>query len=259
MEMQQTLKAGSTMLDQHMMLLFGIMIVMGILGGIANYFLQDRDVAAQKRSATRHAVLGVVAAFTVPLFLNMISSNLMDAGRVRPVDIFVFAGFVLIYVVVSRRFFENAANRLLQQVDQVRGEVKSLQEANAQTAQRAAELELQQEAVVAAAVAAQAANGGAAAPGAEPAKTALSYNDVELLRVIADGQVVYGNLSGLSSRTSLQREQITGRLAVLKSARLIETRMNDKNVLHWIITPRGKQLLDEVMNGQQEERREVAL
>jgi hypothetical protein len=57
----------------------------------------------------------------------------------------------------------------------------------------------------------------------------------------------------------LQREQITGRLAVLKSARLIETRMNDKNVLHWIITPRGKQLLDEVMNGQQEERREVAL
>lgn len=251
--MQQTLKASSAMFDQHMLLLFGIMVVMGVLGGIANYFLQDRDLPGLKRSATRHAVLGVVAAFTVPLFLNMISSNLMDAGRVRPVDVFVFAGFVLIYVVVSRRFFENAANRLLQQVDQMRGEVKALQEANAQTAQRAAELEMQHEA----AAAAQAANG--AAPAAEPAKTALSYSDVELMRVIADGQVVYGNLSGLSSRTSLQREQIMGRLAVLKSARLIETRMNDKNVLHWIITAKGKQLLDEVMNGQQEERREATM
>jgi len=64
----------------------------------------------------KYAVLGIVAALTVPLFLNMISSDLLAAAKSRPIDLFTFAGFCLLFVLFSRRFVESAAAKLLQQL-----------------------------------------------------------------------------------------------------------------------------------------------
>ena len=124
--MQVTGMVGS--LDGYMLMVLGIMIFAGILGGIANYFLSDRQGELSSRDGVKYAVLGVIAALTVPLFLNMLSSNLLEAARTRPVDFFVFAGFCLIYVVASRRLFENAANKLLSQIDQVKRDVNHLKQ-----------------------------------------------------------------------------------------------------------------------------------
>ena len=124
--MQVTGMVGS--LDGYMLMVLGIMIFAGIPGGIANYFLSDRQGELSSRDGVKYAVLSVIAALTVPLFLNMLSSNLLEAARTRPVDFFVFAGFCLIYVVASRRLFENAANKLLSQIDQVKRDVNHLQQ-----------------------------------------------------------------------------------------------------------------------------------
>lgn len=122
MELQGTLQVSemTALIDNYMLLVLGIMIAAGMLGGIANYFLVERSGVFSWRELFKYAVLGVVAALMVPLFLNMISSNLLEVARTRPINLFVFAGFCLIAVIFSRRFLENLSSKLIQQVSSIR-------------------------------------------------------------------------------------------------------------------------------------------
>lgn len=223
-------------LDGHLLIILAILVVTGVLGGVANYFLRDRQIEPDPKDLARYPVLGLVAALTVPLFLNMISSNLLEGARTRPVDLFVLAGFSLIYVVSSRRLFENVANKLLSQLDQVKGDLKQLQERKAEPSAPEASESVVRELPK------------------EPPREALSYNDVELLRAVSEECFVYGNLAGLADKTGLARDLISQRLVVLKNLGIIETRINDKNVLHWFVSAKGKQMLGDILSGQEEKK-----
>lgn len=218
--------------DTHMLLILVIMLVAGALGGVANYFLADRPPDSGRRDLSKYVVLGVIAALTVPLFLNMMSSTLLEGARTKPVDFFVFAGFCLLYVIAARRLMENVAQRLGGQLDLVRREVGQLKRQQA-------------EAVVSAE--------RAEAP-AEMPREVLSYNDVEILRALAEESFVYGNLAAICERTGLARDFVSQRLTVMKSIGVIETRINDKNVLHWGVSARGKAVLGEILTGQDEKK-----
>ena len=225
-------------LDGHMLLIFAIMVLAGILGGAANYFLAERQGEQGSKDWIKYPVFGMVAALTVPLFLNMISSTLLEGARTKPVDFYVFAGFCLIYVVASRRLFENIAQRLLGQMEQVRRDVGQLKQKR-------------DEAPLVMPVKAESEPVRAAEP--DP-REVLSYNDVEILRALAEERFVYGNLAGVCERTGLPRDFVSQRLTVMKSLGVIETRINDKNVLHWFVSTRGKAVLDELVGAQGEKR-----
>jgi hypothetical protein len=224
--------------DGHMFIIFAIMVVAGILGGVANFFLSDRHGEMGRREWIKYPILGVVAALTVPLFLNMISSTLLEGARTKPVDFYVFAGFCLLYVVASRRLFENVAIKLLSQIDQVKKEMSHLKQKQQQEA--AVPREDKAEPVK-------------AEPKPEP-RESLSYNDVEILRALSEESFVYGNLAALCDRTGLAREFVSQRLTVMKNLGVIETRINEKNVLHWFVSPRGKQVLGDILAGQDDKR-----
>ena len=242
-ELQKSLQVTSLSgsLDSYMLIILLIMIAAGVLGGVANYFLRDRQQESSPQDWAKYSILGVIAALTVPLFLNMISSNLLEAARTRPVDFFVFAGFCLIYVVASRRVFENAANKLLGQVDQMKREMVQIKQQRQEVALSA----LREEPAVAA---------DTPLPAVKPEviKESLSYNDIEILRALSEDSYVYGNLGGLTDKTGLARDLVSSRLTVLKSLGLIETRINDKNVLHWFVSPKGKQMLGDILSGQED-------
>ena len=228
--LQVSVMPGS--LDSHMLIVLLIMVAAGLLGGVANCYLSDRQGDAGRREWGKYLTLGVIVALTVPLFLNMISSNLLEAPRTRPVDFFVFAGFCLIYVVASRRLVENMANRLLGQMEQMKrelGQIKERQPENPPPAVREEPAE--------------------AAGKPETPKESLSYNDIEILRALAKDNYVYGNLAGITDETGLTREVVSNRLTVLKNLGIIETRISEKNVLHWCVSPRGKQALGEILAG----------
>ena len=228
MDLQTSLQVGQPagLSDPHLLVILAIIVATGILGGLANSFLADRPAGAPLERH-KHALLGVVAALTVPLFLNMISSNLLESARTKTLDLFVFSGFSVIYVVATRRLVENVTQRLLTQLEQVRGDVGELRERAGRGAENAA-------------------------GGAENDAGNLSYQDVEILRAICAENFVYGNLAGLTEKTGLTREQVSARLAALKAQGLIEARINDKSVLHWYVSSRGKQLLDEILGNQDE-------
>ena len=242
-ELQKSLEVTSLSgsLDSYMLIVLLIMIVAGVLGGVANYFLSDRQNEANPRDWAKYPILGVIAALTVPLFLNMISSNLLEAARTRPVDFFVFAGFCLIYVVASRRVFENVANKLLNQMDQMKREMVQIKQ---QRPEAPARLFRDEPAAVV----------DMPLPAVKPEviKESLSYNDIEILRALSEDSYVYGNLVGLTDKTGLARELVSSRLTVLKSLGIIETRINDKNVLHWFVSPKGKQTLGDILSGQED-------
>ncbi|PKO87222.1 MAG: hypothetical protein CVU18_11475 [Betaproteobacteria bacterium HGW-Betaproteobacteria-12] len=227
-------------IDTHMLLILAIMLAAGILGGAANYFLADRQSEAGRKDWLKYPLLGVVAALTVPLFLNMMSSTLLEGARTKPVDFFAFAGFCLIYVVASRRLMENVAQRLLGQLDQVKREVVQLKQQK-------------REESAAALAAARIEPAAPAVTEAEP-REVLSYNDVEILRALAEESFVYGNLAAICERTGLARDFVSHRLTVMKTMGVIETRINDKNVLHWGVSSRGKAVLGDILSGQEEKK-----
>jgi hypothetical protein len=245
-ELQKSLQvtALSSSLDSYMLMVLLIMVAAGVLGGVANYFLSDRQDDTGRRDWGKFLILGVIAALTVPLFLNMISSNLLEAARTRPVDFFVFAGFCLIYVVASRRVFENVANKLMGQMDQMRREMGQIKQQRQEAPVSVAVPSREEPTVVV-----------AEAPVAikpEVVRESLSYNDIEILRALAEDSYVYGNLVGLTDKTGLARDLVSTRLTVLKNLGIIETRINDKNVLHWYVSPKGKQMLGDILSGQED-------
>src|SRR5574343_1097267 len=216
--LQMTLPHGA--LDGHMLLILGVMVLTGILGGTANYLLTDRIDLSGQRGWVRYAVFGIVAALTVPLFLNMIASTLLEGARTKPIDLFVFAGFCLLYVVASRRLFDNIAQRLLGQMEHVRRDVLHLKTAQAEHGAAIAALPTRAEAEVAAVPELP------KAPEPDP-REVLSYNDVEILRALQAERFVYGNLAALCERTGLPRDLVSQRLTVLKTLGVIETRINE--------------------------------
>ena len=240
-------------IDIHLIILLGIMVATGLLGGIANFFLNERDTNSPWLTAGKYMVLGIVAALTVPLFLNMMSSHLLEATRLKSSELFVFAGFCLLYVVVSRRFFENIAAHLTRQVEQVRREVKHLQFSSDRGAAPATPMS------AARMPEPEAAPEPAPASIVELPRNSVSYGDIELMRVVSEGNAIYGANTGLATKTTLPKEQVATRLAALKGMGLIESKIDERNVVRWHLTPKGKSLLDGIAAAASlEERRDAS-
>jgi uncharacterized membrane protein YeaQ/YmgE (transglycosylase-associated protein family) len=129
----------ATISDTYTWLPVIIMIVAGILGGTINNFLaSDAGSDGNKLNVWRSVVIGIGAALLVPLFLNMISSNLMSdvvGSKEKPGDFgkaLVFLGFCLVAAISSRAFIQTISDRLLNEVKKTATEAK-LEAQDAQT------------------------------------------------------------------------------------------------------------------------------
>ena len=57
-----------------LILVLGIMVTSGILAGLTNYFFSENQKTQGLQAILGRCLLGIVAALTVPLFLNIISA-----------------------------------------------------------------------------------------------------------------------------------------------------------------------------------------
>lgn len=211
----ENVATNTTLFDNYMLTILSIMMAMGLLAGIANFFLSGAEDKTSVRKLVKFVVLGIVVALTVPLFLNMASSNLIEFGRTRPNALFVFAGFCLIYVLLSRFIFESVAHKLMR--------LRQKQpEGPAVSTPRSPE---------------------------DFFRAGLSGTDLEIMRAVSQGGSVYENLSGLASEIIPSKEFVNDRLVLLRQLGLLELRANEKNILHMCLSSAGSQLLSEVSNG----------
>ena len=106
------------MTTYNVVLLLAAMIAAGVLGGMADHFLQPRD-HREESSRSRSFVLGLVASFLVPLYLATVSSDLISRitsiryGSGIPFAFLVFVGFCLLASLFSRPLAELVSLRLV--------------------------------------------------------------------------------------------------------------------------------------------------
>lgn len=104
----------------------GVMIFSGFLGGLVNYFVSRKE-DPQGSSFLKSVILGVAASFLVPLFLNMISSSLLESirtGGAAISNIAVFLGFCLVAAISSTAFIKTLSDRILQEAKEAKKEAR---------------------------------------------------------------------------------------------------------------------------------------
>lgn len=112
---------GTLKPDPHSLMLIIVMITGGLLGGGVNYFLSKAD-DPENTTVTKSLFVGVGASLLVPLFLNMLSSDLLDSSKAFPYRALVFLGFCLIAAITSKAFITTLADKVLKEARQAKQE-----------------------------------------------------------------------------------------------------------------------------------------
>ncbi|WDV44875.1 hypothetical protein PV797_15305 [Clostridiaceae bacterium M8S5] len=113
----------------HTLCIITIMIISGVLGGVVNNYMQnstDDNIESKKDKLFKSIIIGIAATFLVPLFLNMISSDLIDASQTDKNKLFVFLGFCTIASIASSSFINSMTSSFLKQVDEVKSQVNHI-------------------------------------------------------------------------------------------------------------------------------------
>ena len=103
-----------------------IILLAGLLGGLTNFFmLYDGKLTSRENWIKFFAALflSISASITVPLFLQILSNNLLDDMKFK--NLLIFAGFCVIAGFFSKRFLEDLytkLNNLNKKVDAVEKE-----------------------------------------------------------------------------------------------------------------------------------------
>lgn len=217
--------------------LFLVMLLSGVVGGIINHFLtQEANIDNKKKIFMgRDIWVGIGASFSVPLFLNMISSNLIDSIKTEPLKIFIFLGFCLIAAISSRAFINTLSNRLLKDVEAARKEAKIAGD-NAKVVEDKIDIVLEKE--------------------TEPEEESVAFagvtaditdEEIKILKTFVSGRFTIRSLSGIANESGIPKDQVNKLLDDLLAKSFVMQRDNDKGP-RWFITAEGRRSLRKVSN-----------
>src|SRR6266702_903718 len=108
-------------MDEYILVLIAVMLIAGIFGGVINYYF-NRKNDPDDITPTKCIIIGTGASFLMPLFLNMISSDLLSKGKDNPdpLKILIFFGFCLIAAISSTAFIRTISDRVLREAKEAR-------------------------------------------------------------------------------------------------------------------------------------------
>lgn len=111
-------------MEAYLWILLLITLFTGLFGGLINVLglpkkkaISSGSPSIENSSANKEVwhtlLIAIGASFVVPLFLQTISSNLIDQCKEDPKYYFTYAGFCIIAALFSRRFLSTVADRVL--------------------------------------------------------------------------------------------------------------------------------------------------
>lgn len=102
-----------------------VMLIAGVFGGLINFYLlnqNNKDTTAMLRCV----VVGVGAAFLVPVALDLVGSSIVSQSQNDPGQLLIYTGLCLIAAIASRMVVTNKLDRTLLAADAAKDEVESL-------------------------------------------------------------------------------------------------------------------------------------
>jgi hypothetical protein len=213
----------------YMILLIDIMVVSGALGGMVSALLSWRDDQSFLGLIIKHTLTGIVMAMTVPLILNMFSSDLLDAGQAKPLRLFILGGLcifvALFFTVVLERIYGNRLKRDVQYHQPVR------QSQVSQSAERSIRKE-------------ESVDTATPVPGEKKAKT--SDDQLKILEALAGAEGAKRTLADLLRYVRMPQKDFDETLSLLMAKGSVAQELSGAKKLQLVLTARGRQHLDKM-------------
>ncbi|OUM04082.1 YEATS-associated helix-containing protein [Variovorax sp. JS1663] len=239
-----------------------VLLVFGILGGVVNAIITD-PAQETRLPWWQHTLVGIAASFMVPLFLNMISGEIINdiIDKDEKSKLFVLAGFCLVAAISSRAFIRTISDRLLQEVRTVKKEVEVASAKADDAAAKADDAvtkadDAQVQATTAAAEATEAQQ--AVAPlvegevleepkpgllddGFESIKP-MPDDERAVMKVMQGSRFVLRSLTGIAKEAGLDPTRAKEALTALVAKELIGQSLNKNQSPRWYLTTNGRLL-----------------
>jgi len=205
----------------YMILIVGVMIISGALGGIVSALLSARDDRLFLRLIIKHTLIGMVTALTVPLLLNLLSSDLLESGQVRPLKLFTLSGLCIIFAVFSARFLERIFGSRLKDEGKYGQEVHKNSDQPDRTEENAVK----------------------AIHVSSPDKARTTENQSKILQALAGAEDAKLTLADLMRNTEISQKDFDETLSLLMAKGAVAQVLSGGNKLQLVLTARGKQQL----------------
>ncbi len=216
-------------------LIAAVMLIAGALGGLAAFFISD-PLNGKKLAWWQQMIVGIVAAFIVPLLLNMISADLID--KIRGVNgqnpdfskLFVLAGFCLVAAVSQRAFIQSISEKLLQTVRETKeqvAEVKGVMDSQIEdegTDEMSDSLQMNK----------------------FPTIADLNDDERSVLRVMANSPYSMRSRTGISKDIGLEKAKVNDAIVSLMNKKLVAQGQSTSGKPRWYPTSLGRKLAPKV-------------
>lgn len=195
---------------ENILILILILLGSGIFGGIVSYFRIDYDKTFEIKAMLKPVLVGTGASLLVPLFLNMISSNLLENSKTNYYAYFIILGFGLIASIFSGDFISALGKKILNEIKNVKKEVEDAKtEDEIITPKVSFKTNFQ-----------------------------ISQDEISILNAFKNTHYTYRSITGLANQIGLEKETVKGLLSKLVGNDLIEVVQRSKGP-RWKMTSPG--------------------
>ncbi|WP_024459653.1 YEATS-associated helix-containing protein [Marinimicrobium sp. LS-A18] len=217
----------------HIFILAAVMSIAGVFGGLINYYqlTQERDDEA---ALPRCIVLGIGAAFLVPVILFFVQSDLITQIQEDPSRLLIYTGFCLIVAIGSRLVLTSTPKRILREAQVARNQVEAMQHELRVMQEELLPLldtETEQDTEIDD-------NAGPLNPNEE-----LDIAASKVLKTLGVGRHIYRSMAGLCREAGADETTIQKSLNVLVN-RQLAGKLNTRKGVRWYLTEKGRRALD---------------
>ncbi len=220
----------------HIFILATVMLLAGIFGGLVNYYMYGEN-DPDATSLPRCLVVGIGAAFLVPVILDLVNSELILETQGDPSRLLIFTGFCLISAISSRFFITNMSDRILdaarhakEQSDNVHHDLRVIKNELLPLIDTETEQDLE--------------------PEDEPAvmqfEDDLDVTSSNALKMLSTGRYIFRSLPGLCRESNNDESTMLQTLGVLVT-RSLAGKVSGKNGVRWHVTEKGRRILESQM------------
>lgn len=103
----------------------GIMVLAGILGGVVNTALSLKGEEKEKNPWIINILIGIGAAFLVPLFLKGVDSKILDTLHVDPMNGLLLFSYCTLASISARHFITTLSEQLFKKIDTIKKDAES--------------------------------------------------------------------------------------------------------------------------------------